>query len=36
MTEHIRTMENEVLAGKIAPGTAADVLFEKFIQIVRT
>ncbi len=34
MAEHIRKMEGEVLAGKVAPGTAADVLFERFLHMI--
>ena len=35
MAQHIKYMENEVLAERIAPGTAADILLDKFIDIIR-
>lgn len=30
MAEHVTAMENRVVAGSIAPGTAADLLLDEF------
>ncbi len=34
MERHIEAMEAKVLEGDMAPGTAADVLLEKFIHVI--
>ena len=31
MAPHIATMEKRVMAGSMAPGTAADILLDKFL-----
>ena len=31
LSQHIKVMESAVLEGSVAPGTAADLLIEKFI-----
>jgi len=36
MAEHIAAMESRVMAGGLAPGTAADVLLDEFMLSMRT
>ena len=33
MSEHIEAMEKRVMAGSLAPGTAADLLLDEFIKL---